>query len=91
MFVMYRRSGRLSLVSALVAIPAALMVGAVATVALVGLGVAACGVGLVRAFRGPQPLRRVTSEDDTIDGVVVGRPSIDSIGPHEAARHDVRS
>ena len=92
MFVMYRRSGRLSLISALVAIPAALMVAAVATLALVGLGVAAGGVALVRVFGGLRPIRRVTREDDiTIDGVVVRRPSIEAIGPHDAAGHDVRS
>ena len=83
MFITYHRSGRISLVAALAAIPVALMVVGVATLALVTVGLAVCGIALARIFGRLRPVRRAGFTDDVIEGVVVTHP-IGSIGPPPA-------
>lgn len=73
MLVTYYRSGRLSLVPALAAIAAAVVLAGVTVFALVLVGGAAFSVWLGRALgRAGRAVRRVPAHDpDVIEGVVV--------------------
>lgn len=73
MFITYHRVGRISLLPALAAVAAALIVVGVATITLVVVGAAACGVRFLRAIGRIGPAERsVPSQDHTtIEGVVV--------------------
>jgi hypothetical protein len=70
MFITYRRIGRISVLPALATVAAAVVVAGVAATALVIVGVAGCGVWLLRVFGRAE--RRVPFQDHTtIEGVVV--------------------
>ena len=73
MFITYRRVGRISALPALVTVAAAMMVAGVAAITLVIIGVAGCGVSLLRACgRSGRADRRVPAQDhQTIEGVIV--------------------
>lgn len=73
MFLTYHRVGRISLLPALATVAAAVMVAGVAGIAFLIIGVAGCGVWLLRAFGGPaRTNQRVPAQDhETIEGVVV--------------------
>jgi len=73
MFFRYHRAGRLSLLPALAAVAAGLILAGVAAITLVVVGVAVCGIWLVRAIgRSGRAGRRTPVQDhQTIEGVVV--------------------
>lgn len=73
MFFTYHRAGRIAVLPALATVATAVMVAGVAAIALVIIGVAGCGVWLLRVFgRLGRAERHVPSEHhETIEGVVV--------------------
>lgn len=73
MFFTYHRVGRIPLLPALAAGAVAVIVVGIATITLLVVGIAACGVGLLRAIRriGPAERRVAVQDQTTIEGVVM--------------------
>lgn len=92
MFVTYHRVGRISLLPALAAGAAAVIVLGVAAITLVVGGVAACGVRLLRAIGRIGPAERRASFEDhrTIEGVVVDSRPSHPLGDLDQQPHEQR-
>lgn len=80
MFFTYHRVGRVSLIPALAAGASAVIVVGVAAIALVGVGIAVCGVQLLRAFGriGPAGGRARVQDRTSIEGIVVDSVVVDA-------------